>query len=198
LRSTRALWDPKYKDESWINDTIRLIPRLKEWVAQNYPGLSISLGEYNFGAEQDMSGGLALAEALGRFGQQGLDYAYYWTVPPKNSPAYWAFRAFRNFDGKNGHFLDHSLETRMSGDVSLFASRDESGKHIVLIALNLNPSTTARASIALAGCAPIATREKFSFGPQATSLVDEGSKSGGSLNETLLPYSVNVFDIALR
>ncbi|MCU0693787.1 MAG: glycoside hydrolase family 44 protein, partial [Polyangiaceae bacterium] len=38
IRSTRALWDPAYVDESWIKESVRLIPRLKEWIAENYPG----------------------------------------------------------------------------------------------------------------------------------------------------------------
>jgi hypothetical protein len=198
VRSTRSLWDPSYKDESWINDSVRLIPRLKEWVAQNYPGLLISIGEYNFGGEQHISGALAEAEALGRFGALGLDYAYYWTVPPKNSPAYWAFRAFRNFDGKNGHFLERSVDTQMDSDVSLFASRDESGKHMVLIALNLNPTTTAKASVALPGCAPIDHVRKYTYGAQSTAIVDEGVESASTLNETLPPYSISVFDISLK
>ena len=58
LRSTRSLWDPTYKDESWINDTVRLIPRLKEWIQQNYPGLGFQIGEYNFGAEDHIAGGV--------------------------------------------------------------------------------------------------------------------------------------------
>jgi len=198
LRSTRALWDPSYKDESWINEEVRLIPRMKEWVSKNYPGLAISIGEYNFGGEQHISGGLAQAEALGRFGTLGVDYAYYWTVPPKNSPAFWAFRAYRDYDGKGGHFLDRSMDTQMAPEVSLFASRDEAGKHLVLIALNLNPSTSARANIALPGCAAVATVRKFSYGPQSTALVDEGVRPSGSLEETLLPYSINVFDITLK
>jgi hypothetical protein len=197
LRSTRALWDPSYKDESWINDTVRLLPRLKEWVAQNYPGLGISIGEYNFGGEQHISGGLALAEALGRFGVAGIDYAFYWFVPPKGSPAYWAFRAYRDFDGKGGRFLDRSLDTRMDSDVSLFASRDESGKHLVLIALNLDPLKAAKVNIELAGCSPIAARRSFSYVAGASSLVAQGSKAGGSLDETLAPYSINVFDVTL-
>ncbi len=28
IRSTRALWDPSYTDESWIKDRVELIPRL--------------------------------------------------------------------------------------------------------------------------------------------------------------------------
>jgi len=198
IRSTRALWDPTYKDESWINDTVELIPRLKRWVAQNYPGLAISIGEYNFGGEQHMSGALALAEALGRFGQQGLDYAYYWHTPPKDSPSYWAFRAFRNFNGQGGHFLERSMDTRMDGDVSLFASRDPSGKHVVLVALNASPTTSAKANIGLDGCSPIATQQKFSSSQRKTALVADGVKAGGALNETLPPYSIVVFDLTLK
>ncbi len=30
-RSTRSLWDPAYTDETWINDRVQLIPRLRNW-----------------------------------------------------------------------------------------------------------------------------------------------------------------------
>ena len=198
IRSTRSLWDPSYTDESWIKDTVRLLPRLKEWVASNYPGLGISIGEYSFGGESHISGALAEAEALGRFGVAGIDYAFYWLAPPQNSPVYWAFRAYRNFDGKGGQFLGQSVETHMDPSVSLFASRDDSGKHWVLIALNLDPSKAAQARIELSGCSPIATRRWFSYGAGSASLVDQGSKSGGGLDETLAPYSINVFDVTLK
>jgi Glycoside hydrolase family 44 len=198
LRSTRALWDATYTDESWIKEPIRLIPRLKEWIRQNYPGLALSIGEYNFGAEQHMSGGLALAEALGRFGTEGVDYAFYWFTPPKDSPAYWAFRAYRNFDGKGGQFLGQAMVTQMTSSVSLFASRDPSGKHLVLIALNLDPSQPAAASIALDGCSPLESRHKYVLSEAAANLVDEGEKLKAALDETLAPYSLNVFDIKLK
>jgi Glycoside hydrolase family 44 len=198
LRSTRSLWDPSYKDESWINDTIRLIPRLKEWISQNYPGLKISIGEYNFGGEQHISGALALAEVLGRFGTEGVDYAFYWFMPPKNSPAAWAFRAYRDFDGKGGHFLSRSMKTLMTTGVSLFASRDESGQHLVLVALNFDPKTARNTKILLDGCAPIATRKKFVYFAGAEALIEDSEKAGGELDETLTPYSINVFDIMLK
>jgi hypothetical protein len=198
LRSTRALWDPTYKDESWIDDTVRLIPRLKEWVEQNYPGLRISIGEYNFGAEQHMSGALAEAEALGRFGTEGLDYAFYWTFPPRNSPAFWAFRAFRNFDGQGAHFLDRSLATKMSPSVSIFASRDESRKHLVLILLNLDPNADAKTSIELSGCSPVARTRRFAYTSRSQALIPDGTQAGGSLDELLPAYSITVLDIDLK
>ncbi len=52
LRSTRALWDPSYSDESWIGQPVRLIPRLREWIAQGYPGTKLGITEWNFGADQ--------------------------------------------------------------------------------------------------------------------------------------------------
>ena len=37
-RSTRSLWDPSYIDETWINDRVQLVPRLKSWVSSYYSG----------------------------------------------------------------------------------------------------------------------------------------------------------------
>jgi len=198
VRSTRSLWDPTYEDESWIKDKVRLIPRLKEWIAESYPGLPISIGEYSFGGEQHMSGALALAETLGRFGVEGVTYAFYWVFPPKNSPTFWAFRAFRNFDGKGGHFLDQSMPVRMATDVSLFASRDASSHRIVAIALNLDPASAAHAKIDLGGCPPIASRRMFSYSAGSDSIGAVGPPTSEPLDVVLPPYSINVFDVALQ
>src|SRR5204863_4247708 len=35
-RSTRSLWDPAYVDETWTNDNVQLIPRLRSWVSPYY------------------------------------------------------------------------------------------------------------------------------------------------------------------
>jgi hypothetical protein len=198
LRSTRSLWDASYKEESWIKDSVRLISRMKEWIAQNYPGLRISIGEYSFGGEQHMSGALALAEALGRFGSEGVDYAFYWTFPPKSSKAFWAFRSFRNFDGKGGKFLERSMKTQAPSGISLFASRDETGKHLVAIALNMDPKTAARATLNLRGCRPVASRRGFTYASHTPSIVENSQKSASNLQELLPPYSINVIDIILK
>ena len=50
-RSTRSLWDPNYVDPTWINNTVMLVPRLKNWVATYYPGLKTGVTEYNWGAD---------------------------------------------------------------------------------------------------------------------------------------------------
>lgn len=195
LRSTRALWDSTYVDESWIHDTVRLIPRMKEWVRDGNPRLAVSVGEYNFGGEQHLSGALALADALGRFGTEGIAYAFYWTFPPRNSPAFWAFRAFRNFDAKGGHFLDRSVPAKMTNDVSLYASRDETKTHLVLVTVNKDPANAAKARIALDGCGTVVRRRKFTYGPHTESIVEETPSTDRNSSEFLPPYSINVFDV---
>jgi len=198
VRSTRALWDPTYVDESWINAPVELIPRLKRWIAEEYPGRGISLGEYNFGGEQLACGGAALAEALGRFGQQGLTAAFYWTYPPRFSPAYWAFRAYRNFDGHGGHFLDWSLPTTVTPGASLFASRDESGRHVVAVAINLEPNAVT-ARVALHGAGALASGAAYSFAEGATGPQVRPIREGSLEIAQVLPrYSTTVFDLRFQ
>jgi hypothetical protein len=199
IRSTRALWDPTYRDESWIEDTVRLIPRMKEWVRDNYPGRKLSIGEWSFGADGHISGGVATAEALGRFGEQGLDYAFYWGDLKEANPNYWAFRAFRNFDGKGGRFQDVSVPVKATEHVSLFASRDTGGKRLVLVLVNRDAANKAVITLTLPGCGPLNSAQLFSFAASSKALSPAPSqvtKSGVSL--VLEPYSFATLDLALE
>jgi hypothetical protein len=199
IRATRALWDPTYVDESWINEPIMLLPRMKQWVADNYPGRGISIGEWNFGGEKHMSGGLAVAEVLGRFGQNQVSSAFYWTYPPDGSPAYWAFRAYRNFDGHGGRFLDWSVPARASEGTSIFASRDDTGSHLVAVVLNFSPDTVVDAAIDLHTCGAVAKVAKLTYTQGLTGLAPgSASEIGGALAAELPPYSINVIDVKME
>ena len=197
IRSTRGLWDPAYTDESWIHDSIMLLPRMKQWIAESYPGRGISIGEWNFGAEKHMSGGLATAEALGRFGQGEVTSAFYFSYPPAASPAYWAFRAYRNFDGHGGHFLDTSVPTHAEPETSIFASRSDDGKHLVLIVLNLSPDFARDAAVDLHTCGAAGEVFTYTYTGGPTGFVKgTGSLAGGSIAADLPPYSITVLDVA--
>lgn len=198
IRSTRALWDPGYVDESWIAERIMLIPRMKQWIEESYPGRGISIGEWSFGGERHMSGGLATAEALGRFGQGGVTSAFYWMYPPADSPAYWAFRAYRDFDGRGGHFLDWSVPARASEGTSIFASRDEAGRHLVAVVLNFSPDTAADASVKLLACGAVGKVEALSYAQGSAGFAPiEARVAAGELTGELSPYSINVIAVEL-
>jgi hypothetical protein len=200
LRSTRALWDPSYEDESWIGEKVALIPTLRRWIAENRPGLGISIGEWNFGAEEHMSGGLAVAEALGRFGAEGIHSAHYWTYPPRRSPAYWAFRAFRDFDGKGGRFLDWSLPATARGEAklaSLFASADEDRREVVAVLLNLSPTSALSATVSFGPCGVGAARALAYAGGEAGFRPTRATVVAGKVQVVAPPYSITVVDADL-
>lgn len=197
IRSTRSLWDPTYQDESWINERMRVLPLLREWIAENYPGLGLSIGEWNFGAGNHMSGGLATAEVLGRFGTNGVTSAYVWGGPDENTPQFWAFRAYRNFDGEGAHFLDWSLPVKGQGTlVSLFASRDSRQRQLVTVLLNLAPLSKLTTHITLQGCGPVVTSRGFTYtgGPAGFSSLEVAS-TDGALDVAVAPYSINVLEV---
>ncbi len=199
IRSTRSLWDPTYVDESWIGERMRVIPLVKEWIARHHPGLGLSIGEWNFGAEQHMSGGLAVAEALGRFGTEGLQSAYYWTYPPPRSPAYWAFRAYRNFDGAGGRFLDWSVPVRGGAALaSAFASSDEARGRIVAVLLNEDPASPLAARLEVGACGRVSAARAFTYaGGEAGLRRGEAAIAGSGVDVAAAPYSITVIDVKL-
>jgi hypothetical protein len=199
IRSTRALWDDNYKDESWIGEPVRLIPRLKKMVAENYPGLGIALGEYNFGATGHMSGGLAQAEALGRFAEGNLTAAFHFTYPPDRSPTWWAFRAYRDFDGKGGRFQDLYVPTKAVDGTSLFASRSVDGQRLVAIALNLQSQTARAAHVELKGCGAVRDARVLTYTGESDGFTEQpgAAVQTDGLDALLPPYSITVLDLTL-
>lgn len=198
LRQTRGLWDESYVDESWIKDTVMLIPRMKRWIAESYPGRGISIGEWSFGGEQHPSGGLAVAEALGRFGQQGVTSAFYWTYPPENSPAYWAFRAYRNYDGKGAHFESTSLPTKTDDVIStsIFASRSNDRARLVLVVLNFSTEHARRSRIDMTSCGAVRGGRVYAYRAQSKGFDEEKPPPlGAPLTIDVAPQSIVVIEL---
>jgi Glycoside hydrolase family 44 len=152
IRSVRSLYDPSYRDESWIPTTVMLIPRLRQWIAQSYPGTGLAITEYSFGGERSASGAVAEAEALGVFGREGVDVAAYWTYPPPDSPAGAAFRLYRNFDGRGAAFGDRSLRVSSADSrVAAFAARHSDSGEVDVVLANESLGGPATVSLGLAG-----------------------------------------------
>jgi hypothetical protein len=165
IRSVRGLWDPSYRDESWIGTEVDLIPRLQQWIHDGYPGTGLAITEYNFGGQKDASGAVALAEALGAFGREGVTLATYWAYPAPDTPAGAAFRLYRNFDEAGATFGDRSLPATVSYDgVRAFAARQSSSKQVDVVLVNESPTDTATIRVALQG-ATVQSAEEFLVAP---------------------------------
>ena len=203
LRATRSLWDPSYPDESWIGKPIDLIPRLQSWVAKYYPGTKIGLTEWNFGADGDIGGGLAIADVLGDFGREGLYLGNYWAYPAKDSPGYLAFKLYRNADGANHGFGDisESCVSSSPADVAAYAAKDS--KTGLLTVMLVNQTTRAVAHVPLvihgiSGTARIADAWRLDASKPSTLQRDTREIGLRPGSVTLSPRSVTLYRIATR
>src|SRR5256885_696176 len=162
-RSTRSLWDTNYVDETWINDKVRLIPRLKQWATQYYPGTPVGITEYNWGAEDHINGATAQADVLGIFGREALDLATRWTTPASTTPTYKALKMYRNYDGNKSAFGDTSVAvTGPNPDsVAVFAAQRSSDSALTVMVISKYLSGSTPVSIALNNFASAGTAEVY-------------------------------------
>lgn len=162
-RSTRSLWDPNYTDQSWIATRVNLIPRMRSWVGQYYPGTKLALTEYNWGAENHINGATAQADCLGIFGREGLDFAARWTTPPTNSPVYNAFKMYRNYDGRKSTFGDTSVRATVPNpdEVAAFAATRSSDGAVTVMVVNKRLTGTVAATVNLTGVTGSRTVEVY-------------------------------------
>lgn len=191
IRSVRSLYDPTYTDESWIAQPVDLIPTMRAWIAKSYPGTGLAITEYNFGGEYDASGAVALAEALGIFGREGVYMANYWTNPPRNTPASAAFRLYRNYDGHGAAFGNESLPVSSGArQVAAFASRHSDTGEIDLVLANESLTQTATVQLHLTGAGSYKARQ-FVIHPGSSDITPEAVDSiAGTLS--LEPLSVRL------
>lgn len=138
LRSTRSLWDRDYTDESWINEKIYLIPRLKELVARFKPSAKVSIGEYNFRGERDQAGAIAQADILGIMAGEDLYSAFYWDFPFRDGTHRNAFLLYRNFDGKGAQFGNTWMPNSIGNKTehSVYTASDAGAKRVTVMILN--------------------------------------------------------------
>jgi len=136
-RSTRQLWDPNYVSESWINDKVNLIPRLKDWISgYYYANTPVAITEYNWGDESHINGATSQADIYGIFGREGLDMATRWTTPGSKTPTFKAMQMYRNYDGANSGFGDTRVKANVPNpdNLSAFAAlRSDSGAMTVMV-----------------------------------------------------------------
>jgi PKD repeat protein len=193
-RSTRSLWDPNYVDESWIGTQVRLIPRLRGWVNQYYPGTQIALTEYNWGAENPLNGATAQADIWGIFGREGLDIGALWTAPDASTPLYKAMKMYRNYDGNKSTFGQTSVYAGGPNpdNVSVFAATRSDGALTVMV-INKYLANNTPATINLAGFATSGVAERWQLASNAISRQANVTFSGSSFAVSLPAQSVTLF-----
>ena len=198
-RSTRSLWDPAYVDQTWINDRVQLVRRLKNWVSTYYPGTATGVTEYNWGAENHINGATAQADILGIFGREGLDMAARWATPAASTPTYKAMKLYRNYDGNRSTFGDTSVAatTPDPDTVAAFAAERaaDGALTVMVVSKGLTGSTAATINVANFRTGAKAQVWQLTAANSITRLPDV-TLSGTTLAVTLPSQSVTLFVIA--
>ncbi len=155
LRSTRLLWDPTHSEESWIDQLVYLVPRMKQWTADHYPGIGTAITEYNWGALDHINGTLAQADVFGIFGREGLDVATLWGPSVPGQPGAFAFKIFRSYDGARGAFGETSVHAASTdqGKLSVYAARRAADGALTIVVINKTGGGLS-SQITLGGFAP--------------------------------------------
>lgn len=201
VQAPRALWDGLYVESSWVADTewanLGLLRRLKAAVSQYYPDTKLGLTEWNFGGENDISGAIATADALGIFGREKLYCASYWTVPKQGSPAGWAFRLYRNYDDKGSSFGTESVETTINDikTYSAYGALNKEGTKLTVVLINKSSKESADMPVNIAGFTPNANAKIYRYSSQDLSkLVEEPLTIAdpATIKVTLPPMSISL------
>ncbi len=170
VQAARLLWDPSYVESSWITqdslpfqpsgtpaqfktNAIQLLPREQSLINQYDPGMKLSISEYNYGAGNHISGGVAEADALGVFGQQGVFSANWWPDGAANDNfTNSAFNMYLNYDGKGSKFGNTSIQatTNNIASTAVYASQDAGNPNrMVVVMINrTNAAVTTNLNIA--------------------------------------------------
>lgn len=170
----RSLWDPTYVDPSWIGGAgisggiIRLLPRMRDWVAQNYPGTRTSLSEYAWFSDLNgPMGPVVYAELLGLFGRERLDAATAWDGPRSADTAFAAFQLFRNYDGAGGAFGDTGVRATVSPGTGAAAFAATAPGKVTVVLVNEQGASQTFA-IQLTGVTPSAPAQWWRTASGAT------------------------------
>ncbi len=197
LRSTRSLWDATYVDESWINDKIRMIPRMRDWVNTYYPGTKLALTEYNFGGLEHINGAVTEADVLGIFGREGLDLATMWGPPTATQPAAYAFRMYRNYDGQ-GHMFGETGVQASSDDQSKLAVYAAQRADGVMTIMVINKTTSGQTSTLNLSNFSGGVAQVYSYSAANLSQIVRGADvpvTAGAINTTYAAQSITLLVI---
>jgi len=212
VQSPRNLCDPTFTDSTnsnpWIyqelgNTPINILGRLQAKINAEFPGMKISLTEYENGGWNHIAGTIAQADNLGIFGSQGVFAANFWPPNGTYSYALAGFRAFRDFDGAGANFGDTSLQTSSSNvqNVVVYASMDSTTpSRYVFVAINRSTTmqVTAINGQSLSGTANLYQMTAASAqGQTPVQPVSIGTTpvSGSSLTITLPALSVTTIEV---
>ena len=138
-QAPRTLWDPNYKENSWIGQyysPVALLPSLNASIAKYNPGTKLAFTEINYGGDSSISGAIAMADVFGLFGKYSVYMSNYWGALQSYVAA--AYKMYRNYDGSKSTFGDiycksMTSDSAASSVYTSLDSHDSTKLHVIII-----------------------------------------------------------------
>lgn len=200
LNSVRALYDERYRENSWIQSTgaqfFPLLPNVQQSIDKYYPGTKISFTEYNFGGGDHISGAVAQADTLGIFAENDVYFATIWAF--ENSRyQFAAINMYTNYDGKGSGFGDTLVKSENENeDISVYSSIDgENEDTVKIIVTNHSLHEETPLEISLSSDGEYKSAEVYALYGDSPEIraMPAASVEGNKLTYSLQPLSVTEF-----
>ena len=157
----RSMWDDTYIEPSWVTNSKlggasnMILKRLQSSIDTYFPGVKIMIGEWDYGHDEDISHGIAAADLLGVFANEGVEIANRWDLNTHNANNYTspAFQLFRNYDGNQGTIGDLAINSSFTNadHGSVWVSKNTANNDLHIIVISKTQSENTEFSIDLSG-----------------------------------------------
>lgn len=154
LQSVRTLYEKGFSENSWIGqwcmENVPILPTVQKSIDTYYPGTKLAVTEYNFGGDEEPSGAIAQAEALGCYADAGVYFASLWGG---SGYILAGLKLYTNYDGKGGCFGE-TLVPASTEDVavsSAYAAKNSDASKVTVMVTNKNLTVGEHTTILLNG-----------------------------------------------
>lgn len=204
MQTVRTLWDPNYTELSDMHSFKQytpLIPILKASIQLYYPGTKLSFSEYDFGGGEHISGGIAQADALGCFAEQGVYLACLRPLGENCSYQKAAINLYTNYDGAGSTFGNTVVKSDNGSDMnsSVFAAIDGSDpSRLTVVALNKNYTMDKEITFNISSEAEYSSVSIYGFDSDSSEIRHIGDVkniSDNSFEYEMPPLSVYIFEM---
>jgi hypothetical protein len=212
VRDVRKFWDESYRDpdtwmgkESWAQGNVAYVPLMRRWMKEAGWSVPIAIGEYDYSGPEggeEISAAVAQAESLAAFARSEVSYAIYWADPRKHGPVYFAFKMYRNPDGKRTAVGDRFMvgEVSDADSLSVYAFKDPARKVASFVILNKRAKKGARLALDLGVAVPAQKAARYEYSAVNQKAIGELPPldvSGKSVNLSIAPMSILRVDVKL-
>jgi hypothetical protein len=212
VRDVRKFWDESYRDpetwmgkEAWANGNIAYIPLMRRWMKEVGWNVPLGIGEYDYSGPEggvEISAAVAQAESLAAFARTELAYAMYWADPRKNGPVYFAFKMFRNPDGRRTAVGDRFTVGDVSDTDSLgvYLFKDPKSKVASFMILNKRARKGIKLALDLGAAVPAQKASRYEYSganPKAIGELPPLDVSGKTITLTIAPMSILRVDVKM-